>query len=146
MRLQTNDITEARTALKELVDWTASPALTDAMVDAFLHMSLVKDGEGRLPGSPGYQATYALLWAAHLVARRKALLSSQSSGVVKFTSEGTTVERSAVDWQQVATLFARDAAEEMGLAGSGVHVFELQPSLPGLSSRWPWLDKAITNE
>jgi hypothetical protein len=134
-----------RDKLKELIDWSASPALSQELVDELLEQSRVRDSEGRRPGEQGYVETYSLNWAAYLVAQRKALIVSQSSTITRFTSEGSTVERTAVDWTAVAQTFARDAAAAAGVVSSGVHVYEVNP-LQVAPVRFPHLQGAQTNE
>ena len=97
------DRAQALEALAELVQArTTQPALSDAQLGLALDGSLIPDAAGVLPGGGGYVATFDLWWAAAETAVMRHEISAMQPNVKRWTSEGTTVERTQVDWLTLA--------------------------------------------
>lgn len=85
----------------------AATSLTDTDLDDILAQSVTIDSAGRMPADEDWTPTYEPYWAAGLAAERLAVAADLAGGVLRWSSEGTTVERKAPDFHAAARgLFA----------------------------------------
>lgn len=86
----------------------AANLLTEPDIDEALDRSLTWDSEGRPPSDPDYVETYDPYWAAAEAASILAVRATGKGGILKFSSEGSSFERTAPDfWAMARALRAR---------------------------------------
>lgn len=97
---------EAVERVRELLG-PAADQLSDGDLLEAVRESVTFDSEGRRPSHPDWVPTYDALWAAGLATQMLAVKANLSGGIVRWTSEGTTVERRAPDFERAAWAFFR---------------------------------------
>ncbi|WP_347042024.1 hypothetical protein [Brachybacterium nesterenkovii] len=112
------------------VTWVQSMVPVDTppvdVIEDALSESLIVDSEGRAPVDPGYVPTWSGWYSAALVLEYRAdVLDQQPGGVTSFTSEGSTVTRSAgATPESLRALAARWRARALG-GDTGITVLSL---------------------
>lgn len=129
-----NDFYGAKERVLAFSDAQAAPAVDEDTVVMLMERNQVADADGRAPGTPGYISTYSVeLTVADLFD----LKAVKAAGVqtISFTSEGSTVSRSAVDPAAFRALAAQWRAKALPGGGSGLTVIDLRGD--GGSARVP---------
>lgn len=95
---------EAMQRVRDLLGAAAS-TLTDTDLTHAVRQAVTVDAAGRLPYTEGWIPTYEPFWAAGVAAQMLATRAAMNGGVTRWTSEGTTVERSVPDFDSAARWF-----------------------------------------
>lgn len=120
---------EARTALAALAMATTAPLLTDAELDVALTASRLVDSEGRPPSDPEFvEENWDLYYAAAECMELKAMKQSLNGQITKFSSEGSSFEKTPPDFGSAADWF-RDQSTVAG-DGPGVVIVPLESDEP----------------
>lgn len=107
---------EAIQRVRELLG-TAATQLFEADLTDAVRQAVTVDAEGRLPGDADWVPAYEPYWAAGVAATMLATRAALAGGVLKWTSEGTTVERQAPDFQSAAAgFFSRSPITDLAAA------------------------------
>ena len=119
---------EATEWLTRIVSTGTPPVLTAEDISRAIDASRVVDSEGRAPVDDGYVETISADHAAALLFDLKATLATVSkvAGVASFTSEGSSVTRTA---GVTAADFQALAAQYRAKLAPGVSVIDLGPAL-----------------
>ena len=123
------DEQQAVDAASRLLGPAAQPSLTSALWDwtPLLAESVTIDAAGRLPGQPGYTASYDAHWLAAQAAYQLARWSAGDSHTTKLSVDGDSIERTLADWRGVADdLLAASALSGLLPAGGGGYLVPLQ--------------------
>lgn len=83
----------------------AADALDADLIDAALDQAVTLDSEGRRPSDPEWTPTFDPWWAAGVVSQILAARAATAGGILRWTSEGVTVERRAPDFASAAAGF-----------------------------------------
>lgn len=120
---------EARTALAELASAATAPTLSDTELDAALTASRLVDSEGRPPSDPDFvEETWDLMYAAAECYDLKAVKLLGTGQITKFSSEGSSFEKSGPDFGALADWY-RDQSTVAG-DGNGVVFVPIESDSP----------------
>jgi hypothetical protein len=120
---------EARTALAELAAAATAPTLTDAELDAALTASRLPDSQGRPPSDPDFvDENWDLMYAAAECYDLKAVKLLGAGQITKFTSEGSSFEKTGPDFSALADWY-RDQST-VGDSGDGVVFVPIESKAP----------------
>ena len=120
---------EARTALAELAAAATAPTLSDAELDVALTASRLPDEEGRPPADPDFvEENWDLMYAAAECYDLKAAKLLGSGRVTKFSSEGSSFEKTGPDFSALADWY-RDQSTAAS-DGNGVVFVPIEATEP----------------
>lgn len=117
---------EARDALRELAAATTAPTLSDAELDVALTASRLVDDAGRAPSDPDFvEENWDLFYAAAECYELKAVKLMGTGRIKKFSSEGSSFEKDAPDFDGLAAWY-RDKST-VGGDVAGVEFVAIEP-------------------
>ena len=122
---------EARLFVQQLLG--AESPLSDDLIASCVEGAVIPDTAGRLPTDDGWQPTYDGWWAA----ADAALLAESLQGdrLTSVTSESTTMQVAARDWQATARLWRSKSTIGNGLIGS-IELTDRTPYIPTSDGLW----------